>query len=138
MSYRTAFRPLVLRLCSLAAAGVISLSVSGGAQAIEVEDFDVENARELYELCSVPAEDALYAEAILLCYGYFTGAIHYHRSVTGPEMPAIVCPPESATTKDMVEAFVGWAAMRVGDAEIMDGPPIRAGLQAAMDTWPCE
>jgi len=129
-----AFRKASLR--TLAAALALGLA-AGQALAIDADDLVIDSTRDLYDLCSAPANDPQADNAQLLCIGYFAGAIDYHRAVIGPEMPPIVCAPEGTTRRDVIANFVAWAGAHMDDAAVMDSPPIQGAVMSAVDKWPC-
>lgn len=113
-------------------------ALAGPAFALDANDFAIDSTHDLYDLCSVQANDPQADTGHLLCIGYFAGAIDYHRAVIGPNMPPIVCAPEGTTRQNVIDNFVAWAGARLNDAAAMDAPPIQGAVASAIEAWPCK
>jgi len=120
-----------------AVAGLALGLLPSPALAIDADDLVIDSTRDLYDLCSAPANDPQADNAQLLCIGYFSGAIDYHQAVIGPNFPPIVCPPEGTTRRTVIDNFVAWGGQNAGNAELMDTPPIEGAFMSAMAKWPC-
>jgi hypothetical protein len=74
------------------------------------EEFKLDQAQELLNICTVSPSHPDYMEAYGFCVGYFTGAMHYHRALAkGPDHKAIVCPEHTVTRAEAISVFVAWA-----------------------------
>ena len=110
---------------------------SAPAAATEVGDFELVNAQDLVDVCSVQPSDPYYLQAIHFCHGFVSGAGHYHRAISsGPDIEPIICPGEPAPSRnDAVAVYLEWAQAH---PEHMSDPPVEALIQAVSEKWPCE
>jgi Rap1a immunity proteins len=115
---------------------------SGAAQettsAADLNDFKLETARQLADLCAVDEGDPLYTEASMFCYGVLEGIAQYHEAIArGPEGERIVCPEEAVTRDEYVQTFLDWAEAHPDVAS--SAPPADSVIAAALERWgPCE
>ena len=66
--------------------------------AVTTDAYDLETTEDLVELCSVDMGGPMHENAMHFCYGYFAGAMHFHRGLTrGPDVNPMVCPGEEVT-----------------------------------------
>ena len=117
--------------------GMILAAGFATAQAAFVpEEFKLEQAQELLDVCTVSPSHPDYLEASGFCTGYFTGAMHYHRALAkGPDRKAIVCPDHTVTRAEAITVFVAWAR---DNPQYMAEEPIEAVMRAAVAKWPCK
>jgi hypothetical protein len=128
-----------MRTTVLAASAMLAfwpLQVSAqDAGTADLGDFEVDTAQDLLDLCAVDTGNALYAEALQFCYGFFEGMIHYHdRMSAGPDVKPIVCPEGQPTRQDAVDMYVAYAE---ANPRFLDEDPADNVIRAAMATWPC-
>lgn len=100
----------------------------------DLGDFEVDSAQDLVDLCSADAGNALHAEALQFCFGFFEGMIHYHDRLVGPEIRPIVCAPAGVTRQDVVDMYIAFAQE---NPQLMDEDPADNVMRAAMAAWPC-
>jgi hypothetical protein len=106
------------------------------AGAVTQSDFQLETAQDLLNLCMPAPAEPLQRDAIHMCYGFMTGAMHYHRALaSGPDGRAIVCPDGQVTRADVVQTFIEWAQ---DNPQHMQEPPVEALARAAVAEWPCQ
>lgn len=92
----------------IAAIALAALAAPTSAQ-VTPRSFDIRNAGELATLCATPTTDPNYATALGFCLGFGRGASEYHREVTAPNAPRLVCLPSPAPTDSEVrERFIAW------------------------------
>jgi hypothetical protein len=117
--------------------GLVLAAGFGAAQAAFVpEDFKLEQAADLLDVCTVSPSDTDYAEAYGFCVGYFTGAMHYHRALAkGPDHKAIACPEHTVSRAEAIGVFVAWAQ---ANTQYLTEEPIEALMRAAVAKWPCK
>ena len=117
--------------------GVILALAFGTAQAaFAPEQFKLDRAQELLDICTAPDSHPDYLEAYGFCVGYFTGAMHYHRALaSGPDHKTIVCPHHTVTRAEAIAVFVAWAKE---NPQYMSEEPIQAVMRAAVAKWPCK
>jgi hypothetical protein len=124
-------RTIIAVTCALTLLPVQSHSASR-------ESFDLRDAQDLADLCAVPDGDPMMEAARAFCYGYLSGAGHYHRATlpTAREKP-LVCLPEAEAMPSRAEVakqFVDWGNSH---PEYMKEPAIDALFRFATATWPC-
>jgi Rap1a immunity proteins len=117
--------------------GMVLASTFGTTQAAFVpEEFKLDQARQLLNVCTVSTSNPNYLEAYGFCVGYFTGAMHYHRALAkGPDHKAIVCPEHTVTRAEAISAFVAWAK---DNPQYLTEEPLEAVMRAAVAKWPCK
>jgi hypothetical protein len=117
--------------------GMILATALGTAQAaFAPDDFKLDKAQELLDICTVSTSHPDYLEAYGFCVGYFTGAMHYHRALSkGPERKAIVCPEHTVTRAEAIAVYVAWAK---ANPQYMNDEPMEALMRAAVEKWPCK
>jgi hypothetical protein len=120
----------------VAATAVALLPWSAGAQvgAADLDDFQLQSAQDLVDLCSAQPGNPLYAEARQFCYGFFSGVYFFHDALaTGTDLGRIVCPEEQVTRDDAVDMFITWASNH--PEELASDQPAEALIRAAVDKW---
>jgi Rap1a immunity proteins len=127
-----------MRIGSLAAAVILSVcSWQAAAQNVgvtDLEDFNLNSAQDLADLCDAKPGDELYAEAKQFCYGFLSGVVHFHDALAaGPRFGRIVCPEGKVTRDDGVAMFVAWAKAHPDEASTTN--PAEALVKAAVDKW---
>jgi hypothetical protein len=107
-----------------------------GALAATPDHFRVRSTADLIEICSTPANDAMYPAALSFCHGFAVGAYQYYRaSVSGPEGKPFVClpdPPPSRT--EGLQMFVAWARE---NSQHTGEPAVETLFRWMATTWPC-
>lgn len=121
----------------LALAAVLAALSPAAALAVDADDFVADSTEDLYQLCTALDNDPYAFDAKLFCLGYFSGAIDYHNSVVGPNIPPIVCAPGGTTRNEVIAVFTAWVKAREADRVVLDQPAIVSALSAAVDAWPC-
>ena len=86
------------------------LSPTAAAATVTSEAFLVDTAADLAVLCAAAPDDPHQKEALGFCFGYVTGAYHYHlKSTGGPEGKGFVCVPDPTPSRsEAVAAFLAW------------------------------
>ena len=108
------------------------------AAAVTPQDYELETAQDLVDLCSVTPADPQAEQAINYCYGFVSGAMDYHRAVAaGPDYQPIVCPPEPPTNREVVEFFLEWM-QDPANRQYLSEPPVEVLLFAGSREFPCE
>jgi hypothetical protein len=117
--------------------GLILAAGFGTAEAAFVpEEFKLDRAQELLDVCTVSPSHPDYMEAYGFCVGYFTGAMHYHRALAkGPDHKAIVCPEHTVTRAEAISVFVAWAR---DNPQYLTEEPLEAVMRAVVAKWPCK
>jgi hypothetical protein len=106
------------------------------ALAATPDQFRVRSTADLVEICSTPANDALYAAAMGFCHGFAVGAYQYYRSsVSGPEGKPFVCLPASPPSRtEGLQMFVAWARE---NPQHMGEPAVDTLFRWLVAQWPC-
>jgi hypothetical protein len=115
---------------------LLATAVPAAAQeGYSLDDFTVEVAQDLLDVCTVPDDHVHYWEAQAFCFGYFQGGAAFHRALAaGPEHDPIVCPPAGVTIRDAVTLFVDYARRH---PEHLDDAAMDVVFRAASEEWPC-
>jgi Rap1a immunity proteins len=114
---------------------------SAGQEAMseaDLDDFQLDTAQQLADLCSAEQGDPLHAEGRMFCYGVLEGIAQYHDAMArGPEGERIVCPQTIPTREQYVQMFLDWVKANPDMAS--DTPPADSVIAAALEEWgPCE
>ena len=124
----------------LAAVTVCTLGLLPGLSyaAATRESFNLRTAQDLVDLCAVPEGDPMDEAARGFCYGYLSGAGHYHRATrpTTREQP-LFCLPETTAMPSRAEVAQRFVAWGQSHPEHMQEPAIDVLVRFATDTWPC-
>lgn len=118
-------------LAAMAAPALLSLSFGAAA---EVE---VRTAADLVKICSVTDDDPRVDGARGFCYGFLSGAAHYHHALNaGRKGRPLFCLPEKGVTRaEGATLFVAWAK---ANPQHMGEAPVDALARFAVTTWPCK
>ena len=105
--------------------------------AAEPDDFVVDSAQDLVDLCSTPPGNPLYTAAVHFCQGYMVGAYAYYEAANaGPEGQKLVCFPNPAPSRnDAVAMFVEWAKAH---PQYMNEPAVESQFRFLVEKWPCK
>jgi hypothetical protein len=124
----------------VAAALVLALAAVAPAEAADdegfaLDDFQVETAQNLLDICTLDRSHPNYWEAKAFCYGYFQGGADFHQALaSGPNFQPIVCPTDDVTVRDAVDAFVAYARAH---PESLSERPMDVVFRAVSEKWPC-
>jgi len=112
----------------------VALLASGVAAAVDSSDFQLRDTNDLVRVCSVPADNPLYANATGFCHGVLTGAFRYYEAtVAAPNR--FVCPPSPQPTRATVmNGFVAWAK---ANSKYMKEQPVDTLFRYLAETYPC-
>ena len=120
-------------ISAVTAAALLSLQCSAAAAA-EVE---VRTADDLVKICSIADDDPRVDGARGFCYGFLSGAAHYHHAVnSGRKGKSLFCLPQQKVTRaEGAALFVAWAQ---ANPQHMGEAPVDALARFAVATWPCK
>lgn len=115
----------------------ITFMLASVAGAATPEDFKVQTARALLDLCTTAPDSPIYKEAVHFCHGFLVGAIAYHLAENaGPEGKPLVCFPDPAPSRtEGIAMFVDWLKAH---PEFMDEKPVEAEFRFLTEKWPCK
>jgi hypothetical protein len=112
------------------------VAMPGSALAVTEEDFFLNNAQDLVDVCSVEASNPLYVASIHFCHGFVSGAGQYHQSMaSGPNIDPFFCLPDPLPTRrEAISMFLAWAQGQ----ELTNEAAVDGLMRFAVETWPCE
>lgn len=116
---------------------VLAWAIPATAGAVTPEDFKIETARDVVDVCTVPESDSYYAVATAFCHGYAVATYDVYEALTARKNAKhFVCMPEPAPPRTQVIAdFVTWMnAHRQYDEE----HPTNAIFKFLVEKWPCK
>lgn len=106
--------------------------------AVEETDFHLETTRDLYDLCSVKADDPNYLPAHWACKGFIQGTVQYHDGISDKKnLKRLICYPETTTISDGKTAFVAWGEANLNNTKEMNEIPVVGLVHALSAKYPC-
>lgn len=119
---------------SIALAVAARVAAAGG-EGFTLDDFEVETAQDLADICTLDQSHSSYWGAQAFCYGYFQGGADFHQAMSSvPQFQPIACPTDEATVRGAVDAFVAYARAH---PESLSERPMDVVFRAVGDRWPC-
>jgi hypothetical protein len=119
-----------------------SIVVAGGpsalpAAAVTLDDFQVQTAKQLADLCRVTPSDSDTIAAAQFCQGFMTGAYHYHvASLAGPAGKPVVCFANTEPSRGKAAAeFVTWLDAH---PQYANEDAVETQFKWMTETWPCK
>ena len=117
-------------------ASTASAQDSGKIAGLTTENFTLDSARELLEICTLESAHPDFQMAMGFCYGYISGGGHFHRALTkGPDFDPIACPPGKVTHSQVVKVFASYTS---DNPQYLEEPAMDVLFRAANAEWPCE
>jgi hypothetical protein len=105
---------------------------------LNTSDFSLKTTEDLYQLCSVAADDPLRPQAINFCQGFLLGVVSYHDAVVDRHhLKRLICYPSTATRDQAIQAFVTWAAAHQKNKYISE-PAVYGAVRGLASKWPCK
>jgi hypothetical protein len=110
---------------------------SAPAIAVTLDDFQVQTAKQLADLCRANPQDSDAIAAVQFCQGFITGAYHYHvASVAGPATKSVICFKDNQPSRGAAAAaFVTWLDAH---PQYMNEDAVEAQFKWLTETWPCK
>ena len=123
-----------LIVAALAAAAVLPLQLHAG---VTRATLDLKTAQDLVDLCTVADNDPNVEGARGFCYGFMSGAGHYHRAINaGKKAKPLFCLPDPKPSRaESAKLFVDWAR---ANPKYLSDEPVDALIRFASATWPCK
>jgi len=113
----------------------ISHSASGATGDYSIEDFRLNNAGDLLDVCTLEPGHTDFNVAQAFCYGFIEGTIHYDDAVAGSTWyQDIVCHPPEVTRRQAVTVITDYIA---ANPQHGTEKPVDAIFRALIDKWPC-
>jgi hypothetical protein len=122
-----------ITIAALAAAAMLPFQLQSTATAATLE---LKTAQDLVDLCAVADDEPNVEGARGFCYGFMSGAGHYHRAINaGKKAKPLFCLPEPKPSRaEGAKLFVAWAK---ANPQHMGEEPVDALMRFAAATWPC-
>jgi Rap1a immunity proteins len=128
-------RSLWLALSVVLAAATPVSAPALAASGFALDDFQVETAQDLFDICALDPSHPSYWAAQAFCYGYFQGGADFHQSMSSaPEFQPVACPTGEATVRNAVDAFIDYARAH---PEHLSEQPMDVVFRAVSERWPC-
>jgi len=107
------------------------------ARALTIDDFRVETAGQLADLCRAVPRDNDTLAAAQFCQGFMTGAYRYHlASQTGPAGKQVICFAGREPSRGQAATeFVSWLDAH---PQYVGEDAVEAQLKWMTDSWPCK
>jgi hypothetical protein len=120
----------------LGALAVLSALATGEAGAVAPTNFEVKTAADLVAVCTTPATDPRYAEALHFCHGYVVGAYHYYESLAAaPMYQPLFCPDSTQQPRDQfISDFVAWSKAH---PQYNNDRAVHLLFKYMIERWPC-
>lgn len=119
----------------VAAVAAASPAEAADDEGFDFDDFQVETAQDLLDICTLDQSHPSHWEAAAFCYGYFQGGAHFHQAIaSAPQFQPVACPTGAVTVRDAVEVFVAYARSH---PDSLTERPMDAVFRAVGETWPC-
>ncbi len=98
-------------------------------------DFQLNTARDLYDLCTVSRANAMRERAVYMCVGYIEGALDlYQTLVRIGRLKPRTCLPATVTRIQVASAFIAWGKANPGK---LNQATIDGLGEAVQANWPC-
>lgn len=101
------------------------------AHAVDKEDFHVDEAQDLVDVCTTPQTDPLYEAAMGFCHGYSIGAWQYYQA-SGRKFVCVPEPPPSR--QEAIKGFIDWAGRH---SQYMQEGAVQTLFKYLASTYPC-
>lgn len=120
-----------MRRWLLALVWMACLVVPIAAHAVDKEDFHIDEAQDLVDVCTTPQTDPLYEAAMGFCHGYSVGAWQYYLAA-GRKFLCVPQPPPSR--QEAIDGFIDWAAKH---PQYMQEGAVQTLFKYLADAFPC-
>jgi len=109
------------------------------AFAMDSSDLTLKTTEDLYQVCSVAADNPLRPQAIAFCEGFLLATVSYDYAISDRKhMKRLVCYPDTATRDEGIQAFVDWAKENLQNQKYMNEPPVYGAVRGLAAKWPCK
>jgi hypothetical protein len=109
------------------------------AFAMDASDITLKTTEDLYQVCSVSADNPDYSRALSFCEGFLLATASYDYAISDrAHLRRFICAPDTATRDQGIQAFVGWAKANLQNQKYMDAPPVEGAVQGLAAKWPCK
>lgn len=106
------------------------------SDAYGLDDYQLDTAKDLYDVCTVSPSHADHAVAKAFCVGYFEGGLHLHDALAaGEDFANIACVPDTTKRKELVDVFVKYAE---ANPQYHAEPAMDVVFRAIVNKWPCD
>ena len=109
------------------------------AFAMDSSDITLKTTEDLYQVCSVSADNPQYSEALSFCEGFLFATVSYDYAISDRKnLKRFICFPDTATRNEGIQAFVDWAKAHLQNQKYMNEPPIYGAVRGLAAKWPCK
>lgn len=112
-----------------------ALILASSAQALESDDFMLNETADLVALCSTAEDNPAYANAMGFCHGILTGAYRYYLASALPQDRYVCSPNPPPTRQEVMSGFVNWVSAH---SEYLGDRPVDALFRYLAETYPCQ
>ena len=109
------------------------------AFAMDSTDLTLKTTEDLYQVCSVSADNPQYSDALSFCEGFLLATASYDYAISDREhLKRFICAPAGVTRDEGIQAFVVWAKANLQNQKYMDEPPVYGAVRGLTAKWPCK
>ena len=109
------------------------------AFAMDSSDITLKTTEDLYQVCSVSADNPQYSEALSFCEGFLFATVSYDYAISDRKnLKRFICFPATATRNEGIQAFVDWGKANLQNQKYMNEPPVYGAVRALAAKWPCK
>ena len=109
------------------------------AFAMDASDITLKTTEDLYQVCSVPADNPDHSRALSFCEGFLLATASYDYAISDrAHLKRFICFPDTATRDQGIQAFVDWARANLQNPEYMNAPPVEGAVRGLAAKWPCK
>jgi hypothetical protein len=109
------------------------------AFAMDSTDITLKTTEDLYQVCSVQADNPDYSRALSFCEGFLFATVSYDYAISDRKnLKRFICFPDTATRNEGIQAFVDWAKANLQNQKYMDEPPVYGAVRGLAAKWPCK
>ena len=113
---------------------LVAFISAGSSMAAESNSFQLRNAGDLVQICSMPRDDPNYSNAVGFCHGILVGAFRYYESVVTNANRFVCAPTPTPTRAKVMNDFVAWAGSH---AMYMKDSPVDTLFRYLAEAYPC-
>jgi Rap1a immunity proteins len=109
------------------------------AFAMDSTDITLKTTEDLYQVCSVPADNPDHSRALSFCEGFLLATASYDYAISDrAHLRRFICPPDTATRDEGIQAFIDWAKANLQNEKYMNAPPVEGAVRGLAAKWPCK
>lgn len=130
-------KTLTMTSKSIVLLAIILLLSTSFVGAVTEKDFEAKTTKAVINLCTVPADNPLYHQAINFCHGFLLGAYRYYEAQSsGPEGVELVCMPDPEPSRnEVIGMFIEWVKAR---PQYWEERAVETEFRFLAEKWPCK